>query len=225
MIEIIEPSSRWLPPVPEHPKILLKFGERRYMEEFRSKGRMRFGTFQYYRAYEDRVRGDRAEGVDYYLQPHLISVTFGGVPLASADITAPVTTRPNSWNQMNLYCMYLLHPGSFPIHPRNKEFGDAAVLFTHGEEFIRRFRKKLDEEGFKYSGRHVEYVPGSHHGKLGPFRKLDDYAYQSEWRMVLNPGTGQTLFLDIGSLEDISDLVDIGYLNSKVEIREEEAAG
>lgn len=203
----------------------MKFGQRVHMEEFRAKGRMRFGTFGYYRAYEDRVRGDVDEGLDLHLQPDQVKFSFGPLEITGDHIVGPVTSRRKAWERFNLYCMYLLHPWSHPIPLANKNFGDAAVLITNGEEFIARLLKVLKAQGHGYEAHGVEYVDRGYHGRMGPFRKFNDYSYQHEWRMVLTPGTGQTLFLEIGSLEDISILTDVDDLNSNAEFREERAAG
>jgi hypothetical protein len=59
----------------------------------------------------------------------------------------------------------------------------------------------------------VEYVPkGRYSGDMGPFKKFDRLAYQSEFRFVFAPGRGKPVRLRVGPLDRVAILVDLENL-------------
>jgi hypothetical protein len=60
------------------------------------------------------------------------------------------------------------------------------------------------------------YVDDEHTGKLGPFRKLKRFYYQSEWRLVSYDGPGETRKIWIGSIRDISIIIRSDEVNKKI---------
>jgi hypothetical protein len=99
------------------------------------------------------------------------------------------------------------------VDPRNFAFGDTFVLLKDGDEFLARARKAALESGQTLGCHMVEYVGETYSGPMGPFRKYATFAYQSEVRLALLPGTGEPYKLRLGSLSDIvaltGSLVDV----------------
>jgi len=60
----------------------------------------------------------------------------------------------------------------------------------------------------------VEYVPDSHIGDVGPFRKYENFSVQREYRIALAPGTGTVLDLRLGPLRDVAVKCTFEQLNT-----------
>jgi hypothetical protein len=87
---------------------------------------------------------------------------------------------------------------------RNLEWGDAFVAFVEADEFLRRVRTEAARRGYQTEVKMVEDVKqSSYKGEMGVFRKYNDFAYQSECRLVVSPGTGEVVSLRVGDLSDI----------------------
>jgi hypothetical protein len=70
----------------------------------------------------------------------------------------------------------------------------------------------------------VEYVdPRTYIGKMGVFRKFSAFAFQSEARLALLPGTGAPYSLRLGSLSDIAMLASLIEINQRIKITRAEA--
>jgi hypothetical protein len=59
-----------------------------------------------------------------------------------------------------------------------------------------------------YSEGLIDYVANDHSGDLGAFRKRDIFRYQSEFRFAVHRYPDEVFRPEIGSLEDISVLVN-----------------
>jgi hypothetical protein len=65
----------------------------------------------------------------------------------------------------------------------------------------------------------VEYVDDrEYHGKMGIFKKSSYFAYQSEFRIALKPGTGSPYCLQVGDLADISCTGPLATLNECIRV-------
>lgn len=88
--------------------------------------------------------------------------------------------------------------------PRFQDFGKAVLILFHTPTFIERLERALAVKGYGLIHRPVEYLPSVYAGHWGPFRKLDSYAYQKEYRFLTDRPIPEVLDLELGSLEDIS---------------------
>jgi hypothetical protein len=78
------------------------------------------------------------------------------------------------------------------------------VAFVEADEFLRRVRTEAARRGYQTEVKMVEDVKrSSYKGEMGVFRKYNDFAYQSECRLVVSPGTGEVVSLRVGDLSDI----------------------
>jgi hypothetical protein len=84
-------------------------------------------------------------------------------------------------------------------------FGDSFVLVLNTQEFISRTCKAARSAGFRCMYGLIEYYDvDGYSGETGPFRKPSNFAYQQEFRFLVEPGSSQPIRLAVGSLEDIT---------------------
>jgi hypothetical protein len=215
----------------EHPQrgflILLKFGERQHLSEFREKGLLYLNPLSYFSSLEsDSARADPFEGTTTIIQPqHIAEFKFssciGECTASPSDFVGPIRMSLNRIASCNLYCMFAV---TKPIEgelvdKRNFEFGDSFVLVLNTQEFMSRVSLAAQKAGL--SGRYglVEYYDrGERSGEIGPFHKPSTFAYQNEFRIVLRPGSGEPIQLMVGSLLDItSDVSPLREINQIVD--------
>jgi hypothetical protein len=102
--------------------------------------------------------------------------------------------------------------GAIAEDPRIAQFdSDGLVLIQKPIEFDQRLRAAALRLGFMLDRGLVEYMPSSHCGPMGPFRKIDTYAYQNEVRyLTTRPIPKEGLTLTLGSLTDIVTVFNVG---------------
>ncbi|MCQ4160835.1 hypothetical protein NON00_12945 [Roseomonas sp. GC11] len=196
--------------------ILMKFGRREHLQDFRVRGAVYMRSFGYFKRLEgDVARGDRLEGTTRILQPHHVgsfvldasSAGMGKVSLDPRDMVGPIEFGLSDEHSANMFCMYRLDRPTdlFPIDKRVIDFGDTFVMVTNTSEFLNRFRAAAQRAGMVGAGNKVEYFdPGEYSGETGPFRKSREFEYQQEYRFVLRPGSALPITLLLGSLLDIT---------------------
>src|ERR1022692_4319883 len=75
--------------------------------------------------------------------------------------------------------------GEIAADPEIAQFDyDGLVLIQNANEFDNRLKAAALRLGFSLNFGLVRYVPPSHCGEMGPFKKLDTYAYQNEVRYL-----------------------------------------
>jgi hypothetical protein len=105
------------------------------------------------------------------------------------------------------------------INPKNFTFGDTYAVVKDGDEFLRRVRTAAQCAGLMLEIKMVEYVdPREHQGPMGVFRKSSAFAYQSEFRIALMPGTGVPFPFRVGDLSDITVTGPLTGINSSIKV-------
>jgi len=173
---------------------LVKFGQHDHIKQLRDEGLLYMNNlFYFWKIEKDELRGDLFDGI---------------------------RIGPDEPKKVNIFCMYALRSasGSFPVHEKNYKFGDHALILTNPQEFINRLSVKLNTESFRPEANLVEYYDDTYIGKVGPFRKPDRLAYQSEWRLVCYDGPGKAREIRIGSIEDISITMPSIEVNQRIKI-------
>jgi hypothetical protein len=200
-------------------RILLRFGERQWMDALVEKGEILMRQLVYYRGLENKAQGDPNEGLLIRCpaeDPTLkISANVGGkiIPLPETTLTIN-----SPWRTHGVLCLYgmpfpedLTEPPAVVCprlaeDPNISQFnGDSLVLIVDAVEFDKRLKAAALSKGYFLAYGAVEYVPANRSGEMGPFRKVDSFAYQSEVRYVTRrpvPKDGLKLYL--GSLQDIT---------------------
>lgn len=194
--------------------ILLKLGRRAHLEELR-RGLLYMNPLSHFRSLEeDPARRDEREGDDYILQPeHANLVIETGIPdlgrisAAPGDLAGPIRMGRYRTRLCNLFCMFAITgPVERPMFAADHCWpGDSFVLFTHTQEFVSRVGSAAHKGGLRMECGLVEYYDDSKYsGSVGRFRKPSKFSYQSEFRIVLEPGSDQAVRLQIGELTNIT---------------------
>ena len=120
--------------------------------------------------------------------------------------------------------MYALRPfnGTFPVDERNFRFGAFALILINRPEFMRRIESAITSQKIKCNANIVKYVDNSYIGRVGPFRKLEIFTYQSEWRLVCYGGSGGPRKIRIESIRDISVVLHSDQINEEIKIEAEQ---
>lgn len=179
----------------------------------------------YFRKIEDEeLRGDLNEGVDelaHGSKGHVIIHGDENTPERKINISDfSLRIGPDEPEKTNLFCMYALRPDSeaFQIDKRNFRFGDYALVVLDSNAFMDRLSASLRDNKIKGKADLVEYIDNRHTGPVGPFRKVQKFDYQSEWRLVCPDGPGKERTITIGSLEDISVIIECSKLHDEIQM-------
>ena len=223
------------------------FQEEKYANDF-VEGKLFANRLSYFKELEgDQERGDEDEGAivfplgSFTLDLTVINEDTGeetDLPtIGGSDVVTSPVMRPNWFNDINLFCMYVLHDddlqgnsagdtqdleGCLKISKDCVDFGEYAVVVTDHKEFIRRVYKAAVEVGYGLMGRLVSYYnPDNGTPPISSeietiFSKRKEYEYQNEYRFAIKTGTvrDNPIILDIGKIDDItatfrtSDLVN-----------------
>lgn len=210
--------------------ILSKFGKHEHLDEFRRAGLLYMNPsrrFSESELLEDDVRGDQYEGTDCIYQPTEIKrVTFApksgpAIEIKSESFTGPLLVSFGGRRACNVFCMYAIKtPPKRPLaDERNYGFGNSFIVVLNTQEFINRFAAAAEAARYQWSCDCVAYYDcKTYSGDTGPFRKPSTYAYQSEFRCIVRPGSNSAVRLSLGSLTDITTpLFSLSWINDLVE--------
>jgi hypothetical protein len=188
-------------------RVLFKFVANEHLQDL-LQGRLYMNALSYFSELEaaDALRSDEREGQSFWLpQGPILSIRQGQEFIPIEGITFIAHTVEGALER-NIFCMY-----AFPwktkaalVDERNFEFGDKFLVFTRPDEFLRRVQAAAEAIGQAFCGDLVRYVPETYDGPVGPFKKRSLFSYQNEFRIVLEPGIGKPLILDIGDIRDIT---------------------
>lgn len=206
---------------------IIKFGAYEHMKAFYEKGEMFFNTFLYFKKLEQNGDG-RADKNEYcsahYSGEYLKKYITLEIKEQDSDKTIGVLNGKNGLKDLtldlgndkeftHLYSMSYIDlnwtiKNDLVMSPENFAPGkDFAVLIYDMNTFIEKVTTKLNEQNFNYAIKPIEYVnKKSYSGKMGPFRKFDDFSYQNEFRIVVNFNTVEhPQIIHIGSLKGIAE--------------------
>lgn len=217
-------SAEW---PPDRILALLKFGRREHIEELVTEGHLfRRPLADFVPMEEDELRGDRNEGLTSYIQAsggEFRRQDRNGQWQTLGTIMGPLRYRDPGALDTTVFCGYALRASASLslINQSNLRFGDTFAIFTEGDEFLRRVRAAAERDGLQIQTGLVKYVdPTSYNRVMGPFRKLSTFAYQSEFRLIIAPGTGMPPSLRAGSLADIAIIGPSARVNERFRIQE-----
>ena len=197
---------------------LIKFGEYEHLCSLRDKGEIYMNTLPYFREIEDgELRGDPFDSVTEIIRGNKGHIALEtGQKIQLTDFVLRI--GPDTPENTNLFCMYTMRPkhGAYPINEKNFKFGEYALVFFDSQELINRIGKSLRQLGISAKANIVEYVGNDHVGEMGPFKKLEAFSYQSEWRLVCENGTGNPRTIVIGDLSTICTLVKAKNINKEI---------
>jgi hypothetical protein len=203
---------------------LARAGSRPVVQALLERGSLRMRRLQNYVHAPGNIVGDRNEGLHSFYSADNSSLSVVAkigsreLPLRGCSIKLNSPARAHG-----VYCMYGLRsaPGgnlmpsiqALVADSRMHEFGDLSptlAVFRDSPEFCRRFEIAAAKAGYVLESGPIEYMPTAHCGPMGPFRKLDPYAYQHEIRFITTaPIDGEFIELNLGPLMDIANWFDM----------------
>jgi hypothetical protein len=210
---------------------LFKFGKREHLEFLRRDGLLFMRPLAEFAKLElDMARGDCFEGTTRIIQPqHVKNLVFEGPgfgmhAINPSSLVGPVRFGTGETASCNVYCMFAatdLVDGE-SVSRQNFQFGDSFVDVTKIDEFLDRAIEAARNAGLNhFESRFVEYFdPESYSGEVGRFRKRSTFAYQSEFRIAVEPGSVMPRCLSIGSLLDItSEVLPMSDVNEYLDLK------
>lgn len=190
------------------PGTLVKFGRAEHIRQMLDDGVLYLNNLPYFWAVEDAaVRGDANDGVDALHRGERAQFFKPDGTELPARVTSWVLREHTDAERKNLLCMYSLRESTSPIDNRVLEFGDTSLLFMQPQMFFDRLCAAVRRNRLDAQGNLVEYVPDTHTGDVGPFRKLAMFAWQAEWRFMVYNGPGGPLTFNVGPLNDIARMM------------------
>jgi hypothetical protein len=205
---------------------MMKFGKHAHMEALIEHGTLYMQPLSTFKAMEeDGLRSDENEALSGSIAARggSLSVQQDGAWQARGTIAGPLRIRGEVLESANVFCAHILlatrcHLSPYQlVDPRNFAFGDTFVIFMDADEFIRRVRAAVAARGLQMEADAVQYVdPKAYWGEMGVFRKYAAYSFQSEYRIALLPGSGESYTLQVGSLSDIALLSELPEINQRM---------
>lgn len=212
--------------MPEHERrVLVKLGDLKWMGPLADYGSILMRQLVYYTDLENKAQGDPDEGLlrrYTSLEPSLkITANLpNGIDLPMPGSSLKVYSKAR---KHGVYCVYGIPTDVMRGTSSDRVFGAIAedadiaqfgynglVLIQEPEEFNRRFKLAALRHGFMLDFNLVNYVPPAHCGAMGPFTKLNTFAYQKEVRyLTTKPIPKEGLPLTLGPLNDIVTVFDV----------------
>lgn len=196
---------------------LLKIGQEEHVTDLQSNGTIYCNSIKTFRQIEtdDSNRRDAREGAykTEYLNAKSMTMSVDGKKLPVEFTSARLNLFDQEIEHHKLYCLFGFKPeyanGDPFIHQENCNFGNKALLITNSLEFVTRIESELKEMGLEYRFDWVKYYKENEmNDGLSVFHKPDDFEHQSEFRFYIKNDGPDPLKFSIGSIEDISMIVE-----------------
>lgn len=211
---------------------LLKVGRREHIEDLRNHGIVYMNSINFFRELEeDEQRSDIQEGIERIEQITWIKLIKDGKEFefkkeSSKNIITSAQLRvANPELEGNIFSMIAitnrLAEETDKLDNRNSKFGDSFLVIFNPKEFLRRFENAIKKSGMSFQYGVVWYYDEeNYNGGLGVFCKPMKFKHQNEFRVFVGNSSRNPLIVNIGSIEDISDIFSIEEL-SKIRFGQE----
>ncbi|MEX2437327.1 MAG: hypothetical protein WD509_01980 [Candidatus Paceibacterota bacterium] len=200
----------------------IKIGQEDHINELHKEGHLFCNTLKYFREIEkkDFNRHDDREGAfktEVVENPEDYKLSIDGKK-------APVTLTFLRFNEFDsakeyykLFCLFGVkrkHVTGKPfLYEKILKFGEKALIILDLQEFIDRIKKRLNELELEFKCAHVKYYEENGiNEKLTAFHKPDKFQYQEEFRILIKEDSKTPFSFKIGSIEDISTVIDANKL-------------
>ncbi|WP_067522799.1 hypothetical protein [Endozoicomonas ascidiicola] len=224
-----------------HVAFLVKFTSSEYVSSFVDDGLLFMNSIEYFRNIENEdsvLRGDANEGLAARYSGENIVLKIGGEEINA--LTGNLSIRFNHDQETNIFCMSAITAkdvadagGELKLSNDFKKFGDKAIMI-HGvdiPEFLERIMNHIKSNDdisshpdHKFIAKKVDYIPyQSHQGKIGVYKKFDEYAWQYEWRLAIKQQVTDGTYsgFKIGPINDLCQVVDTdSIINETIGIKE-----
>lgn len=181
-------------------------------------------TLRYFRDLEEADgRGDKYEALHLHLQPGQFRLRFGDFEIPPEDLAAPLLMSRDADAEMHVFCLTALTTdhidrqaalGASVMNEQLAAWG-THVLVIKPKPFLARMAEAVRAAGFDHQFAPVQYYdPASYHGVMTPFHKRSAYEWQMEARIVATPSGKEFINVELGSLEDVTELLEFAALEA-----------
>lgn len=201
----------------------LKIGEAEHILDLQKNGHLYCNTIKYFRKTEktDFNRHDSREGAfktEVIESPEEYKFTWNGKKFPGTITFFRLNEFDKNKATFKLYCLFGFkkeHVTGKPfINHKNKDFGTKALYINDLKEFIRRVSERLKELDIKFQCKYVNYYNEIGINKdLSIFHKPSKFKHQHELRILIMENSITPFSLRIGSIEDISIILDAEQLH------------
>jgi hypothetical protein len=197
----------------------IKVGQPDHIDQLQKEGLIYCNTIKYFRHTEhsDKERHDNREGATSSIDAKNFKIFLPGseTPLPITITTANLNTFDDKIDLTHLFCLFMINPdhqtGKPFVDSRNLGFGQKALLINRPIEFVDRVKQALGEIEY-YCGSVDYYDERVDHHRLTVFHKPDRFSHQSEFRFHIKAPCSGPFKFRIGSIEDISKVLEIAWL-------------
>lgn len=228
--------------------MLMKFGFEENLKKLQS-GQLYMKNLKYYvnleKETDDEAIGDKYDG-QMVLQDVKISMFNANTNEFISQFEAPAASMNLGYLECPVFCMFMfdyrnhveehLEGDNLIVRYQFTEdqlakmptFGDSVLIIKNGNEFINCVKKGLLDAGYGFTRDHVQYYGFNNleHFKQVQkdnsriaFWKREKYSYQQEYRLLVHDFVDDYLFVEIGDISDITDLLKTEkLLNTYMEI-------
>ena len=190
----------------------VKVGQKNHLESLQKDGLLYMNTLGYLRKIEG-MSGDKNEGTMDFFQGKKIKLVI--LPHSRQDpfpakglISMQSSYSPDL--KKNVFCMHAITDDYSALDEKNFERSSHALVIFNPQEFLELLNAAVSKDKADFYYGFVEYVDKkTYHGQMGCFKKFEEFKYENEYRIMRNYPTGKPFPFTIGSLEDISELVKV----------------
>ena len=207
------------------------FRKKEYAEDF-VRGKMFANRLSYFKGIEDdEGRADEDEGAIVVPKSEDLVFALATIEedgkttentITGHDLAAPISVRPKWFEDINLFCMYAVHSGSYQgmsdgqiegfVADDCTKLGTYAVVVKNVPAFIQRVKDAAKVQEYGILGRLVNYydpevgTPPVRTSIDTIFNKRKRYEDQREFRFAIDTrSTGcNPIVLEVGEIEDIA---------------------
>lgn len=191
----------------------LKFGQVHNIKELYHNGIVFMNSIEYFRRLDDNgIRGDSYEGIN-----NIINFPSGkfSIPSINYEGTFKSFHIKGAYEESygNIYSMYCISsngwktPAEFYIDPRVRKFGSSCLMIKRTDVFLNRVTKELNRLNLKFRHGFISYYNKQQINRsVHVFEKPNEFEYQKEFRIYIQREASDSIILNIGSLEDISEI-------------------
>jgi len=207
--------------------MLVKIGQKDHIEQLQKSGLIYANTVGYFRQMkgEDFLRKDIREGAFNHIplrQGDTLAISVNNKTIPFQISRGHINEYYTYMKKLNLYCMMHFDPQDVNktgiIDKRNIEFGDTSLFITNPKKFIDRIKDNAPDFVKTFYGPIRYYDVNKKYEDLTIFDKPDHFDFQKEFRFVFHGHGNGPLRFEIGSLKDISYMVEADKLTT-VEIK------
>ena len=196
----------------------IKVGQKDHIDALQKEGLVYCNPLKYFREIErkDFNRHDGREGAfktEVVENPEDYKFSIDGEEVPITLNFLRINEFDSAKEFYKLFCLFGIkrkHVSGEPfLDEKILEFGEKALLIFDLQEFIKRVNKRLKELGIDFKYGHVSYYEENGvNENLTVFHKPNKFKHQDEFRIFIKEDSQTPFSFKIGSIEDISKIID-----------------